>query len=236
MADYTTFNKGYTPTKNDLNNPFQTKWSQQPVPTGPDGKPLGVEFSSLGDPSTGLLRSPYNLQSQLHTGAMTQLRNEALRDPNTMSKWGQLALAQGQNQSALQNAGAMNQARNQMAMQGGIRSGARERLAKSGLQNTLAQNQNVWSNIALQDEKNRQQQLQNLPGMELQQANYLTGLQDKNIGRAIGEVNTGRAMQQQQFNEAMRAWGAGKTADAQLAANPGSSGLFNDDIPLLGWL
>lgn len=237
MADYYSFSgKGYTPTQNELNNPYVTKWSDKPVPTGPDGKPLGIEFNSMGDPRTGLLRSPYNIQSDLNTGAINQLRSEALRQPGSMSRWGQMALTQGQNQNAMQNAGATAQAQNQLAMQGGLRSGARERIARAGQQNTMAQNQNVWSNIAMQDEKNRQQQLQALPGMELQQANYLSNIQDKNIGRALSEVNTGRQMQQQQFNEAMRAWAAGKTADAQSNASRGSSGFFNDDIPLLGWL
>jgi hypothetical protein len=86
----------------------------------------------------------------------------------------------------------------------------------------------------MQDEQNRQKWLGMLPGMDLQAAQYNTGLQDKNISRALTEVNAGRAMQQNQYNEAMRAWGADKTAQAARAANSSSSGIFSDDMPILG--
>lgn len=100
------------------------------------------------------------------------------------------------------------------------------------MQNQLRSNQAALGNIQLQDEANRQKWLQLMPGMDLQAAQYGTNIQDKNISRALTELNAGRAMQQGQFNEAMRAWAADKTADAM--KNQGSTGLFNDSIPILG--
>lgn len=224
----------YTPTQRDLNNPFNPKWSTQPVPLDSAGRPLAPGFQTVGDANTGLLRSEYNLTNNLNTQVLDQARQETLRQPGQMSRWGQMALSQAQNQNAAAMAGQTQQAQNQLAMQGGLRGGARERLASQGMQQQLRGNQQTFGNIQMQDEQNRQKWMQMLPGMELQTAQYGAGIQDKNIGRALGEINTGRGMQQQQYNEAMRAWGADKTAQAARAAGGSSSGFFNDDIPLLG--
>lgn len=225
---------GYTPNQRDFNNPFNPQWSSQPVPMDAQGRPLAPGFTTVGDAQTGLLRGEYNLQNNLNTQALGVARTEALRDPGTMSRWGQMALAQAQNQNAAQSAGQLQQAQNQLAMQGGLRTGARERLASQGMQQQLRGNQAALGNVQMQDEQNRQRWLQMMPGMELQAAQYGSSLQDKNISRALTEINAGRAMQQQQYNEAMRAWGADKTAQAARAAGGSSSGIISDDIPILG--
>lgn len=225
---------GYTPTFRDMNNPYQSKWTATPVPTGADGKPLAPEFVSVGDSNTGLLQSPYNLQNNLNTQVLDRARGEAMRDPGTMSKWGQMALSQAQNQNAASMAGQQQQAQNSLAMQGGLRSGARERLASQGMQQQLRGNQSALGNIQMQDEQNRQKWMSMVPGMDLQAAQYGSSLQDKNIGRALTEINVGRGMQQQQYNEGMRAWGADKTSQAAARAGGSSSGIFNDDMPILG--
>lgn len=225
---------GYTPTQRDFNHPFNPKWSTQPVPMDAQGRPLAPEFRTVGDAQTGLLRGEYNLQNNLNTQVLDQARQEALRNPGTMSRWGQMALTQAQNQNAAQNAGQLQQAQNQLAMQGGLRSGARDRLAAQGMQQQLRGNQSALGNIQMQDELNRQKWMQMMPGMDLQAAQYGSTLQDKNISRALTEVNAGRGMQQQQYNEAMRAWAADKTAQAARAAGGSSSGIFNDDVPILG--
>lgn len=234
LKEFRGMSSGYTPTQRDLNNPFNPKWSTRPVPMDAAGRPLAPEFQTVGYTNTGLLRSEYNLKNDLNTQALDQARQEALRDPGTMSRWGQMALTQAQNQNAAQNAGQLQQAQNQLAMQGGLRTGARERLASQGMQQQLRGNQSALGNIQMQDELNRQKWMQMMPGMELQAAQYGSTLQDKNISRALTEINAGRAMQQQQYNEAMRAWGADKTAQAAARAGGSSSGLFSDDIPILG--
>lgn len=215
-------------------NPFRSEWTGTPVPTDAAGRPLAPQFNTVGNSQTGLLNDPYNLTSQLDTRATEAIRGEALRDPGTMSKWGSLALAAQKNQNARQNAGAVSAAQSNLAMSGGLRSGARERIATAGANQALKSNQNSTAAIQTQDELNRQKWLGMLPQTELANAQYQTGVSDKNIGRALTEVNVGRGMQQQQYNEGMRAWGADRTAAAAAAANPGSGGLFNDDLPLLG--
>lgn len=229
LKEFNGMSSRYTPTQRDFNSPFNPKWSTQPVPMDAAGRPLAPEFRTVGDANTGLLRSEYNLQNNLNTQVLDQARQEALRDPGTMSRWGQMALTQAQNQNAAQNAGQLQQAQNQLAMQGGLRSGARERLAAQGMQQQLRGNQSALGNIQMQDEQNRQKWMQMMPGMDLQAAQYGSTLQDKNISRALTEINAGRGMQQQQYNEAMRAWGADKTANAmQRAADQAenTSGLF----------
>jgi len=229
LKEFQGMSSGYTPTPRDFNNPFNPKWSTRPVPLDAQGRPLAPEFRTVGDTQTGLLSDEYNLRNNLNTQALDQARREALRDPGTMSRWGQMALTQAQNQNAAQGAGQLQQAQNQLAMSGGLRSGARERLAASGMQQQLRGNQQALGNIQMQDEQNRQKWMQMVPGMDLQAAQFGSTLQDKNISRALTEINAGRAMQQQQYNEGMRAWGADKTANAmQRAADQAENtgGLF----------
>lgn len=225
---------GYTPTERDFNNPFNPRWSSQPVPMDSTGKPLAPDFVSVGDPNTGLLRGEYNLTNQLDPTSLNKIKQEAYRDPGTMSRWGQLALNEQMNQNARQNTGAVTGAMNNLAMSGGLRTGARERIQTAGAQNVLRTNQNARGAIQTQDELNRQKWLGMLPGMDLQAAQYGSGVQDKNISRALTELNVGRNMQQQQYNEGMRAWGADKTAQAAARAGGSSSGIFNDDMPIIG--
>jgi hypothetical protein len=80
----------------------------------------------------------------------------------------------GQNlQTAASNqAGANAGAWSQLAMRGGLQGGSRERMAESGANNLMAQQQQMRassegdaSNIRLQDEQNRLAQLENLPSM-----------------------------------------------------------------------
>lgn len=205
-------------------SPFDQAWSPNPVPLGPDGRPLAPQFRTVGNASTGLLKDPYNIKNNMDPRAMEAARTEAYRDPGALSKWGQLALSDAQNQAASQSAGAQSQAQNQLAMSGGLRSGARERLASQGMRDRLSAGQGALSGVKMQDEMNRQKWLQMMPGLEQQTASFDQGVQDKNISRALQELNIGRAMQQGQFTEAMKAWAAEKMAQASRGG--GDSGGF----------
>lgn len=206
--------KGYTLTNKDKNNPFDTKWSSNPVPTTPGGRPLTPEFVSIGDKRTGLLQAPYNVDAQLDTRAMDQLRSEALRPEGQMSKWGQMALAQASDTAARQQVGATSQAQNQLAQQGGLRSGARERIAQQGGFGRLQAGQQALQGVQMADEQNRQGLLRDQTGKELGQAGYLSGIQGQNINKALGEIFQKRASQQMQFSDAMKGWAAERTAAA----------------------
>lgn len=200
-------------------SPFRPDWSQGSVPYDTAGRPMAPVWQTIGDTGTGLVQTPYLSTNQLNSQGLEALRGEALRTPGEMSRWGQMALAQQRDQLAQQGQGQLSQARNQLAMQGGLRSGARERLAQQGMQTQLRAGQSALGGIQRQDEQNRLTLLQQLPQQELAQANYLSGREDTNINRSLNEIFQGRAAQQMQFNEAMRAWGAERTA----AATPSSS-------------
>lgn len=192
------------------------------------GRPILKNFDSqLTD--TGQIKDAYQIKDTLNRDALTASRNEALRDPGTMSKWGTMALSQARNQNAASMAGQQQQARSSLAMQGGLRSGARERLASQGMQQQLQGNQSALGSIQMQDEQNRQKWLQMQPGLELQDAQYNTTIQDRNIGRATSELQQGRDYDKYRYGQEMTAWGADKSSDAMkqsAEAAKSTSGLF----------
>lgn len=200
---------------------FAPSWGGS-VPTGADGRPLGMNFNTIGDANTGLLQAPYNSTNQLDTTGYNALKAEATRAPGTMSTWGNMALTGARNQAAQQAAGQYQQGVNSLASAGGLRSGSRERMAGMGLSNQLMAGQNAYNNIQTQDEQNRLNSINNLTGAAMQKANYDTGIENTNIGRALNEVTQGRQFQSNQYNEAMKAWAAMKTAEA--AGNSGGGG------------
>lgn len=214
--------KGYTPTVEDVKgSPFDTKYRVDPAtgqyvgsPVDASGRPIRPEFVSIGDTKTGLLQEPYQLKDMLDRSGYEAFMGEALRTPGTQSKWAQMAQAQGLNQLAQSQAGQLAQAKSGLAMQGGLRGGQRERLAAQGAQAGLLGGQKLRSDIAMQDEQKRMQLLQQAPGVALQQAQYDQGLQKYNIGAALGELAQKRAYDAGVYGDAMKAWGAEKTAQA----------------------
>lgn len=130
-------------------------------------------------------------------------------------------------------AGAAASAKNDLAMHGGLRSGAAEEIgtrmgnrAAETAQGTRNQAMTNKANIALTDEGNRVQMLGNAPGMQTQAAEF--GLQKGQglLGTAEGDVNRVQlenskenAFNLGRYNSAMQAWGASKQADA--TANSG---------------
>jgi len=177
------------------------------------GQPTMAPFQSQLNPD-GSIKDVYKTQDTYNPQAINAIRQDALRTPGTLSKWGQAAQSNAANQIAQQQAGQLATAQNRLAMQGGLRTGARERLAASGMQNGLAAKQNAYNQIAMQDESNRQNQLNNLVGQELGLANYQTGVQNTNIGRATTDIGQQRLYDIDKYNEAMRAWAAANTAAA----------------------
>jgi hypothetical protein len=178
------------------------------------GRPVLGNFTSIIDPATGMPKSQYQTQNNLNTQALEAARGEALRPAGEMSKWRQLAQSDEMNRAAQSAASGIQQAQNQLAMQGGLRGGASERLAAQGMQGLQRTQQNISSSLAGQDEQNRQRWLQMQPGMELQAAQYGNQVQDTNIGRALGDITQNRAWDLSRYQEAMRAWAAAQQAAA----------------------
>lgn len=189
------------------------------APVGPDGRPLRPKWESMIDPSTGLLREPYQLTDAYNTGALEQLREEGLRDPGEASRWRQLQDAQIANVGA-QAQGQTQAAMNQLAMRGGLRSGAAERLAGRGAQNALTAQQQARQGADIADERMRLQGLGSLNQAELQAAQQAQGIQGKNIDAALQDTLQKRYADLEAYKEQLRAWGSEKAA----AATPSGGG------------
>lgn len=187
-------------------------------PTGPDGKPIAKQFVSTIDPTTGLLKDPYQLKAPVDTRGLEALRGEALR--TGPSAWRMMEEASQKDALARSSAGQLAQARNQMAMQGGLRGGSAERLAAQGMNQNLAGNQGIARNLAIADEQKRMQAVGQLPGAELAQAGFNRDTSKYNIDKPLAEIFQKRASDVNQYNEQMRAWASEKTA----AATPSGGG------------
>lgn len=190
-----------------------------PVPVGQEqyydksGRPILKEFDSKLNPQ-GLLGSQYQVQDTLDRRGLEAVRTEALRDPGTQSKWAEMAKAQQMNDLAGQQASQLSTAQSNLAMQGGLRTGARERLASQNMQSGLLARQNVGAQINMQDELNRQKWLGMLPDQELQTAQYQGNVANQNIDKSLQELNRGRAYDMSRYAEGMKGWAAQKTANA----------------------
>lgn len=187
-------------------------------PTGPDGKPIGKQFVSTIDPATGQLKEPYQLKTQADKRGLEALRGEALR--TGPSAWRSMEEAAQKDALAKSSAGQLAQARNQMAMQGGLRGGSAERLAAQGMNQNLAGGQNISRNLAIADEQKRMQAVGQLPTAEINQATFDRGTSTYNIDKSLSEVLQKRASDINQYNQQMSAWGAERTA----AATPSGGG------------
>lgn len=100
---------------------------------------------TLGDYEGIGTDSKYKFDPKLITGE--EISQEAMSSP-----WYKMALQKQEldqknalQRNALQGAGTLADARSQLAMRGGLRSGAWERLANSGMQNTMLGQQNIRS-------------------------------------------------------------------------------------------
>jgi hypothetical protein len=189
------------------------------------GRPDRPEWDSLlGD--DGLMQSQYQLGNNLNTGYLEQMRKDGLRDPGTQSRWRQLMEQKVQGMAGDASAGAQAQTRNQMsnlAMMGGLRGGAAERLASSGARRATMAQQDIMGQrlgLDLQDEQMRNQQLAQLGNAEMGAAQFQRQGDQFNVQTALNENLQKRAEAINAYNEQMRAWAAEKTA----AATPSGGG------------
>lgn len=166
-------------------------------------------YQSIRDPN-GNLQSQYKigdagkLSSQLDATGINALKGNVLDANGKMiagpSAWGKLA-EQSQRQDEMfqrgditrQGAGQLANARSSLAMRGGLRGGAAERLAAGGAESQLMAAQDLGragmqtrAGIGMQDEGMKQQQLQSLIGAQQSQAGYLSGLDQQNIANKLG--------------------------------------------------
>lgn len=199
-------------------SPIADIYQNSAGPTGADGKPIAKQFVSTIDPDTGLLKDAYNLKAPVNTGGLEALRGEALR--TGPSAWRTMEEASQRDKLAKSSAGQLAQAKNQMAMQGGLRGGSAERLAAQGMRQNLGGAQNISRDLAVADEQKRMQAVGQLPTAEINQATFDRGTGQYNIDKALSEVLQKRANDVNQYNQQMSAWGAERTA----AATPSGGG------------
>ena len=163
---------------------------------------------------------------QGNTGALNTLNAKATQEG--ASPWLQLQL-QKQNmdqmnqmaQAAKQSAGATAAARSNLAMRGGLSGGAAERLARGGSQDLNAQRQNIMNqgaqnriNLGIQDESNKNQLLgQAVSANQAQNAQNI-GIGQFNAQNTLAENNANNAFNMSKYQEQMKAYGAGKSANA----------------------
>ncbi|MCA6565611.1 MAG: hypothetical protein ACK5RO_06680 [Pseudobdellovibrionaceae bacterium] len=218
------------------------------------GRDAGIQYDSQGRPmrnayigvtdAQGNLRNQFSMSDKI--GPDVQLNNQGLDAIRSRalstgpSAWAQLANEkQGmEEQQAMQNAQRQNQSSFRQGMsnlsgRGGLSAGARERMAMQSMrqQNTGNQgllNQGIQNrmNIGLQDQQQKDQMLQQLPGMDMNAANFAQGqrafranAQQQDIGNALKDIGGYNAYRADAYGKAMQEWGTGKTADAQVAAS-----------------
>ncbi len=209
-----------------------------------EGRPISQEFQSFVDPTTGLLKEPYQYQPEKID--LTKLEGfQALKKrvlTEGPSAWAKLMLekqaqeeSMARDQAARQAVASASQARAELAMRGGVTSGARERLAMTGGRGLMearqaAAQQGILSRASTLTEDERQR-MSLLPGFaegEAKLNEYNVGLgntaKQYNIQSALREQEAQRAWESKKYEEQMRAWAAEREAQATERAGSGGGG------------
>lgn len=222
----------------------------QPAGPDPNMPKIGEYQAAYGGgtytaPTATALSGPQNFQGI-----------EAMRSVAKDNPWVNLAKTrQGlEEQTSLQQAGklagqAARQAQSNLAMRGGLRSGASERMARQGAMEQALAQQNVRNQGALtragfdvEGERMRQGMLGQLAGAEQGYAGYQTGAQQWNELQAAEADKWGREQQiaegvrkgdydKYKFGEEAKMYGAGKTADAIARSGGTNSSIWNQLNP-----
>lgn len=163
------------------------------------------------------------------SGAFAAQKNRAMS--NAPSAWANIQTQQQQleqqnqmDQAAKQNQQGQSMAAASLARVGGLGGGARTRMAMQGAKDLMLQKQAVGRQgmadrlgIASQDETTRQGLLKSVADTEL-------AGQEKNLGLLTGDVTNKAQFDANRYNQQMQAWGANKSANAQVASANASKG------------
>lgn len=210
-----------------------------------DGSPVAPEWNSLLNPD-GSLNGKYKLADwsnvNANQDALNLYRKSALRDAGTNSAWADLMLkkqeqeqAQNIDNSANQGTSNLLSTLSTIAKSGGLSRGARERQIRSTNLNSMLDKNKIFrqgqidrTGILTQDENNRMSGLQNLQGMENQQADILfknqqaqKTIDQNNLSNLLKEIEGKRSWDQNAYKERMSAWAANKQSEAQAKASSG---------------
>lgn len=200
------------------------------------GKPKYPGFQSLLDKETGLLPEKYMLKSELDTQALDKLQSEALgAGPST---WAQLQLdmqsadqAKTLDNLAKQAQGGVAGAQAQLAMKGGLSSGASERLSAGGARDLLAAQQGAQGagaqqklGILAQDAATKQAILQSLPGMQIAKSGYGADVDKYNLGNVFSQKQQEEMAKLADYQEQMKGYAAKKSGLATIMGGGGKKG------------
>lgn len=184
-------------------------------------------FESLRDES-GNLRSQYALDPS-KSAAFAELQKQAMAKPGE-SAWAKMQLDRQGIEEQMQKEGAgrsaqtaLAQTQGQLMRTGGLSSGARNRLAMQTSRDTARAQQDVarqgmLSRLGIgESDIGRQSQLLAQVGQtEL-------GAQEKNLAQLTGDIQSKRDFDLERYRQQMAAFGADKTANAQIQAANRSS-------------
>lgn len=220
------------------------KYSMAAQGLNPDGSPIRPEFYSLLDPETGRLLQEYVLENgQIDPEKLADyqaFRKEATR--TGPSEWAKLMQAQqaiakdsAMDEAARQAGSSQALAQSQLAMRGGLSSGARERVARDAANNLLGKRQEIGrgmnaSNLQMltEDEKNRMGLFERLPGMEVGIQEFNIGQKSKqdqyNISNALEEKRARDTQDLAVYQEQLKKYGADRQAAATAQSNSGGGG------------
>lgn len=202
-----------------------------------DGSPIRPEWDSMLG-SDGMIESQYQMNQAVQDAmaddqGFQRFEQEALRDgPSTfadlmlqrreLDRKDQIGDISSQYQMGLGNA------MDAMAAQGGLGSGARERMAASSMRDLLAARQGARRDynrdrlgILAQDEQNRIGQLQALTGMEMDRNRMSLQGREFDITNSLQERDSRRTADLDKWKQERQDWAAIKQSEAQKNAGGG---------------
>jgi hypothetical protein len=237
---------------------FNQSAAQAPDPNqqGPRGVKARIQYDAAGRPIRNdyqtMTDKDGNLLSQYRVGdkigddinvdktAMNQLQARATsQGPSAWAQMSKQKLAMEQagaiNKNQRQAQAGLNQGLTSLAGRGGVSAGQKALLASQAARGRFAGDQGIRQQglmgnlgIDMQDDQTKTQLLSQLPGMQLNQANfdqsqraYRNTAMDLDNQRAMKDIAGFNAYNADAYSKAMQEWGAGKTADAQARSGGG---------------
>lgn len=215
------FDLGLSPVSAVVDDDYTWGKGRTPKPAfDPYGRPLPPEYNPAYNPNTMNLNRGNGAFDRLQQEGM---RNGPSRATGMMKSEQERQALMSRDSNAQVAAGSAAKGRSDLAARGGLSSGARERVEQNATNDVLNLNQKTaatkagnMAQLGINDEQNRLQQL-----AQASQAKTMSNQFD--IGNEINANRDINAWNQNQYNEAMRAYGANQTANAQVQASQGGS-------------
>lgn len=222
---------------NTLLNPIQTGW--EATHPGVDmsnwfaGIPGSPGYNQVYDKGSMALLPGYEKAIRENSSGFNELKDLALRHGS--SAWANLAHTQqalqardSADKAKTQVQSATGDATDHLAMQGGLTSGARERVAELGANNLVGAQQGIEKQknqnnmqISMNDEQNRMANIGQLTDAEGRRVGQWEGVRGADNQNQMTENQSVNAFNQNKYNQQMQTWAAGKQAQATAQSGKG---------------